>query len=288
MSRAADYVFTSFDSSSPRYDEDWLLKQDIRFLIFQAEEAPLTGRLHWQGFVQFRGEYTIGGARKRLGLRRGWCERRRGTVQQCIDYAAKADSQVEGTGVCVGEPRPGNEEGNKPDLGRALQAVQAIGGSAAEFCAEFPTLFVRHHAGVKAYFELLLNERFRDPSAAPFCCFLTGPTGTGKTRYVVETHGLQHVYFKPAASRWWNGYRPEKHLAILMDDVRPGDYDISYFLNVLDRYPVQVEVKGGFLPILNCCIYVTSNVSLPELFPYLDPRSMAALERRFNHTVTFT
>lgn len=74
----------------------------------------------------------------------------------------------------------------------------------------------------------------------------------------------------------------------MIDDLRPGDYAISYLLTILDRYPVQVETKGSFVPIYNAVIFVTSNLPLDGLFPYLDPMSMAALERRFNYKVVFS
>jgi len=91
---------------------------------------------------------------------------------------------------------------------------------------------------------------------------LWGPSGTGKSRLAFElasrkakeTH--DDYYVKTAHNTWWDGYNGEK--IVIIDDYA-GQWPITYALNVLDRYPMQVEFKGGSTNLQATTFIITSN-----------------------------
>jgi len=49
---------------------------------------------------------------------------------------------------------------------------------------------------------------------------------------------------------------------MLIDDYR-GEGSYAFLLRLLDRYPMQLPVKGGFVVLQAVRIYITSNVAPP-------------------------
>lgn len=108
---------------------------------------------------------------------------------------------------------------------------------------------------------------------------LIGPTGVGKSRFVhhvASTFDLS-IWVHPGGN-WFDGYDGQD--IALFEEFR-GDIEIGKFLQVLDRYPVNVPIKGGFRYWKPRYIYITSNVSMENWYPNLDGPTLQALKRRF-------
>jgi len=77
------------------------------------------------------------------------------------------------------------------------------------------------------------------------CHVFIGPTGTGKSRKAWMDAGMDS-YPKDPNTKFWCGYVDQEHVVI--DEFR-GRIDISHLLRWLDRYPVNVELKGSSIPL---------------------------------------
>lgn len=108
-----------------------------------------------------------------------------------------------------------------------------------------------------------------------------GRTGTGKSRRAWEEATLA-AYPKDPRSKFWDGYRDQKHVVI--DEFR-GGIDISHILRWLDRYPVLVEIKGSSTALVAEKIWITSNLHPEQWYPDLDPETTQALLRRLQITI---
>ncbi len=87
-----------------------------------------------------------------------------------------------------------------------------------------------------------------------------GPTGSGKSRTAgVEAaecgSGPDDIYWHPGGSKWWPGY--DGHGVAIIDDFRPRDWKFNYLLRLLDRNPLQVEIKGGYRQFRSRFIFIT-------------------------------
>lgn len=93
----------------------------------------------------------------------------------------------------------------------------------------------------------------RQPRKPLFCTVFWGPTSTGKTYRANELFkrlGLQphEVYEKSPGDKWWCGYRPSDHRAVLVNEFRHVDSELnSMWLRLLDDqgYAMAVQTKGG-------------------------------------------
>lgn len=92
-----------------------------------------------------------------------------------------------------------------------------------------------------------------------------GPPGTGKTRFVYETHpDVFEPSIKKNGVHWWSNYRGQD--VILLDEF-DGQIPIRDFLRLIDRYPFCMETKGGHVWRLATKIYICSNNPPEEWYP---------------------
>lgn len=98
-----------------------------------------------------------------------------------------------------------------------------------------------------------------------------GEAGTGKTYTATEELLKQYgTFWKWNGSKWFDTYSGQK--GVLIDDFRRKknglDYDI--LLKLLDEYPWQVEIKGGFTYWNPETIIFTCPVDSKEAWQWLD------------------
>lgn len=116
--------------------------------------------------------------------------------------------------------------------------------------------FIRYHKGIAAY-RNTKKPKFREVEV--ICLY--GPAGTGKTRLVYERE--PNLFICPDSTlQWFDGYGGEE--AVLIDDFRGIPHQrVGFLLQLLDRYPLRVPVKGSFVQWNPSRIYITSNVAPP-------------------------
>ena len=72
--------------------------------------------------------------------------------------------------------------------------------------------------------------------------YIEGETGIGKTYGIFKMFPDAYRPVIAGEKLWFDGYNGEKTL--LLDELR-GNIKLSYLLQILDPYPLKVEVKGG-------------------------------------------
>jgi hypothetical protein len=118
---------------------------------------------------------------------------------------------------------------------------------------------------------------YADPEPIERTCHVFwGATGTGKSRRAWDEAGMG-AFSKDPRSKFWCGYRGQEF--VVVDEFR-GTIAIDHILRWLDRYPVNVELKGSSTPLVAKIIWITSNLSPEQWYPDCDPLTFAALRRR--------
>lgn len=200
---------------------------------------------------------------KALFSRTAHCEPSR---SDAVDkYVWKEDTRVPGTQFELG--RAPVKLNSKPDWDAIWDAAKA--GNIEAIPAG---IRVRSYANLR---------RIRSDHAVALpversCRVFVGPTGTGKSHRAWSEAGMD-AYPKDPRTKFWDGYRDQLHVVI--DEFR-GGIDIAHLLRWLDRYPVNVEIKGASMPLVAKGIWITSNLAPNLWYPDLDPNTYAALERR--------
>jgi len=111
-----------------------------------------------------------------------------------------------------------------------------------------------------------------------------GITGAGKSHKCMDELKDKVFFIKDSETKWFDGYRGEKFC--FMDEYR-GSINIAKILRWWDKWPTNVEVKGGSVPLEIETWYVTSNISPKEWYPDVDQATVDALLRRITTTTKY-
>jgi len=136
------------------------------------------------------------------------------------------------------------------------------------------------HIRITSYRTLrTIRADYAQPQAMERVCNVyCGTTGTGKSRRAWAEAGLD-AYPKDPRSKFWDGYRDQRHVVI--DEFR-GDIALSHILRWLDRYPCLVEIKGSSTSLVATSVWITSNLHPSKWYPDADQETVDALFRRLN------
>lgn len=87
--RFRNVVFTSFEVER----QPTFLAEKMRYLVYQQEICPETGRKHWQGYVEFKSQYGRKAVQLMLGVGECHLEVRRGTAREAAEYCKKEETR---------------------------------------------------------------------------------------------------------------------------------------------------------------------------------------------------
>jgi hypothetical protein len=207
--------------------------------------------------------------KKALGDTSVHLERRIGSQQQAIAYVTKEDSRIEGTLYEEGIKKC---QGKRNDISEALEMLKE-GRTLNEIIDEIPHI-LRYDKHLERYKQRSIEPRNFETEV--IVCI--GPPGSGKTRHVMEE---ENVWIMPeqTSSVWFDGYEGQE--VALIDDFK-GNIRYNFLLQLLDRYPMRVNIKGGFTQWRPKKIYITSNYEIENW--YLES---AALLRRIKEVRRF-
>lgn len=91
-----------------------------------------------------------------------------------------------------------------------------------------------------------------------------GSTGTGKTRKALDEAGNEDFWISGENLKWFDGYNGQS--CAIIDDLRADSCAWGFLLRLLDIYPLQVPIKGGFANWCPSKIIITAPVLPEELF----------------------
>ncbi|AXH76160.1 MAG: putative viral replication protein [Circoviridae sp.] len=250
-----------------------ILLPHVGFLVFQKEMGQ-SSTAHFQGYAQFA-------TKKRLSTVKGYLPRAhwepaRGTPEQNRAYCTKAEGRLEGPWT------HGNmvKQGQRRDV-EAFRDAILEGKADSQLLDEYATqccLYPRFISFCRTTLKLSRNEK---PTVR---CFY-GASGTGKTRDAYGSTEEDKVFLvsRPDSGRplWWDGYIPRHHSTVIIDDFY-GWIPWSYLLQLIDRYPFKVEIKGGKLDFNSPEIYITSNQHPREWYKNVPNNDITPLLRRID------
>lgn len=248
-----------------------VLDEFTKFSAFQLEKGE-SGNYHLQGVLWLDQPRTVPTV-KAWSVWRGigvHLESRRGSWKQAIDYATKEDTRIAGPWRTGDAPAQGARV-DLQDLYQRLQSDEKL----SDILNDHAGSALRYSKGIM--FVRGLGNRNRE-----LCRGLVfhGPTGTGKTRTAWADYPDA---FPKDNSKWWSNYDGEE--TVIWDDFNAvaSGTTVEEILQLLDRYPKQVQTKGGYVWFKAKRIIFTCNTA-PETWVFAGgfpiPEHVAAFQRR--------
>jgi len=216
----------------------------ISFATWQLEVGEEDGNAHYQGYLECMGVKSMVQLHQVAGFERAHFEVRRGSQQQAIAYANKADTRIDGP-WSHGEPK---EQGKRSDLIDIKRQVDEGVSLVQIWEANFGSM-VRYHRSVKEYKRIRVAKR----SWLTSFTIVVGPSGIGKSYSTRQRYPL--AYWKPHG-KWFDDYDGEE--VVVFDEFR-GEYPYRELLRLLDSTPLLVESKGSHVQFVAKHVVFTSN-----------------------------
>lgn len=251
---------------------------NIKHLIFQEEMCPTTERKHIQGHICLKNARTMTGVKKLLNNETVHLEIMRGTPKQSAAYCSKSKTAIEGTNHEYGELPSG--QGTRSDIAELIERINNKELKYDDIVNEYPVLFLQYRLGLREICDKVYGTK-RDSKS--FVTVLYGASGTGKSR---DAFNNEDCYILRASKTgvWFDGYDYNKTLII--DDFY-GWIPFNQLLNLLDRYAMKVDIKGGAKEFNSPNIVITSNKSPLEWYPNLSDEHKIALLRRIEKCIYY-
>lgn len=226
-----------------------------------GREVGESGTPHLQGYIRLHKVTGLKGVR---AITLAHWEPRRGTEPQAITYCEK-----EGDFEELGErARPGARN----DISSFLDAVRG-GSGALELSESHPVEFVKYHRAA----EVLRGGLGLPRADKTIVHWYHGATGTGKSKLAFQEN--DGAYWKDMSSgQWWDGY--EQQECVVFDDMRKDTFKFHELLRLFDRYPLRIQVKGGYREFNSKKIIVTSCYAPDNLYESRCEEDMRQLMRR--------
>lgn len=281
--QATRWVFTI--NNFTQEDEEAVInlpEQDWCKSVIAEEEHLDDGTPHIQGFmVTDRKDRSV--ISKYLNSH-AYIEVARGSAYDNWKYCSKEDQII----VEYNKPPQADKKPHR-SLTHGDQVFQSF-HEACKTCTEdemmeqFPGLTVRYrkyYQSIHAEYAIRSIDTY-DGRLHDKNLWIYGPAGSGKTTLAISDIEHYKVYLKPI-NKWWDGFNPNYHERILIDDFPEGvtaSILAPFVKHWGDRFPYNAEVKNGSTVIdPNIPVIITSNYSIDETFDRQQDRD--AIHRRF-------
>lgn len=269
MSRARSFCFTWNNPPDDLTVQSAITQLNPLYAIWQLELGE-SGTPHIQGCLYFKNQRQFSAIKSTLTT----CHIEKTiALQKAFDYCSKEDTRVRGPWEIGKRPA----QGSRSDLYAIGRRIIDDGVSVKEIAETDPDVFIKYNKGLTALSSVFQTKRTWLTEVYVYW----GSTGTGKTRTAFEK--APDAYWKEKGD-WWDGYIGQPDIII---DEFAHDTPITTLLRWLDRYPIQVPVKGGFVNFVPKRIFITSNIPFDDWYPNALEEHRLALRRRITEIVHF-
>lgn len=242
---AKNWVFTINNPTDDDVPSTW----EYKYVVWQVERGA-EGTRHLQGYVQMLRQHKLTGMKK-VHSTAHW-EVRKGTHSEAREYAMKESTREDGPWE---HGTPNVVAGQRNDLLAYRDAVKQ-GTAPADIVNDdmlYPVMAKYRH--LRSDILMALNLDARDWMTELHIRW--GVSGSGKSHWAREAHPGAFWLSPPREKGvWWDGYRGQE--TVIIDEFK-GWIPQHIIKRLADKYPFQVETKGGVVPFVAKRIILLSN-----------------------------
>ena len=251
------------------------------------EIAPTTGTPHLQGYVYFKNAKTMSAVKKALGSERYWLAIAKGTPWEGYVYALKDGTPL----LCHGEI-PEEEYTSSGGTWETIQEMVKEGFTYLEIVDRFPNVAIQQGTAIQKYIIEVQNAKagWRDVKTT----YLSGVTGVGKTRSIMEAYGYRNVYRvtrypkRGGEMKGFDQYNGEP--VIIFEEFR-NSMPVEEMLNLLDGYPIRLPCRYADRMGMFTRVFIVTNWDFEMQYPNIHdnyPETYRAWERRIDEKIHLT
>ena len=228
----------------PKLKANLTSRRTFRFMIVGKEIAPDTGREHYHIYVEFRLQTILTPK----------------TVCNChVDIPASKDQAYD---YCTKDCEIVEKVGEESHQG-AKYTFQQFKDMADP--SELPVHYFKTWTLIKQYNQSMTRAHVYKPGIIVH--YIWGDSGVGKTKKVYDMVGEEPFDRVKFTNNFWIGVSTDPNVKVAWyDDFRDSDMKPSEFINFIDYYANDMNIKGGHVINHYYTIYITSIQSPDELY----------------------
>jgi len=254
------------------------LPEGLTWMLYQTEKAASTGRLHTQFIIAANRKSRITTIRGLLDSTTAHLEIAR-DVAASLKYCSKLETREAGPWAVGPVPTMSGKKTGPSVTNHPINMLKRMR------VVDYLQFNPGHWRSVRALQQIRtsLQPKRSWPTQG---VLLTGETGKGKSRICTTIAQYLHgadVNFVDALP-WFDGIDAES--LIVFEEFR-GQLNPSTLLRLFDRSPLTVAIKGGTVQFLASWVIMTSNLTLDEMYPTLDKKTIDALKRRIKTLIVY-
>lgn len=215
-------------------------RKSFKYLLSCKERAPSTDHEHIHIFVCFNNAVRL----SQTKIKKAHIEVCRGSNKQNIDYIRKGGDIIDELGDVPAQGVSSNET-----VGEIMKT---------EDPTLLPARLFKTWRDISLWNQGMTKYKLYKPGVKVF--YIWGESGAGKTKYVYDhikdDEPLDRVKY---ANGFWTGVSYDESVRTAWyDDFRSSDMKPSEFINFIDYYANNMNVKGGHVLNHYDTIYITS------------------------------
>lgn len=293
--QALMYQLTINDSLKKGYTHERIfeiLHRNFKTLVYLCMEDEKGTLFHTHIFVVFSSRVRFSMIKRYFP--ESHIERCRGTISDNVAYVSKSgkwendskqETKIQGSFEEYGT-RPPDSRGKRHDMSELYQMV-LDNMTNAEILAVNQD-YILQIDKIDKVRTTILTERFKDSVRLDMeVCYISGHTGTGKTRGVLEAHNFIDVYRITDYKNPFDGYRCQPVIAF--DEFR-SSLRLKEMLLYCDIYPLELPSRYANKYACYNKVYIISNWALERQYPEAqreDRESWEAFLRRIHKVITY-
>lgn len=256
-----------------------------------SDEIGAEGTYHTHVFLQGRNQIRFSTMKNKFpGAHFEMCK---GTAQENRDYikkegkwatSKKKETNLPETFEEFGEC-PVERPGKRSDLDDLYDMIRA--GKTDKEIMDEDARYMLNLDKIERARQIVLESRYRDTFRQLHVEYWWGPTGTGKTRGVMEKYGYANVFRVTDYDHPFDSYRQQD--VVVFEEFR-SSLKIQDMLNYLDGYPLELPCRYQNKIACYTKVYLITNVHLDDQYVTVQkehPGTYAAFMRRIHETRYF-